>query len=76
MNFITGVLLKTLLEVITGKIMSLGWRVLAERLVTRILVWALVKLREMSTNEVVDGTVTDILAQLKGKKLPEATLGT
>ena len=42
---------------------------MAERFVTRLVIWGLEKLRDMSTNDVVDQTVTDIIESLKGKRL-------
>ena len=48
---------------------KLAFRVLAERFMTRLVVYGLEKLRGYSTNEVVEETVTDIISQLKGKKL-------
>ena len=48
---------------------KLAFRVLAERFMTRLVIYGLEKLRSYSTNEVVEGTVQDIISQLKGKKL-------
>jgi len=60
------IMLKEILMSILGQ---LPFKVIGERFVTRLLIYSLNKLKTMSTNEVVDDTVDDILNQLKGKKL-------
>ena len=66
MNTILFNLLKETFLSLVGK---LAFRVLAERFMTRLIIYGLEKLRSYSTNEVVEETVTDIISQLKGKKL-------
>ena len=74
MNFITGVLLKTAWEVIKGQLFSIGWKIIFERFVTRLVVWGLTKLKRMNTNDLLQGTVDDILAELQKQRLPQAKL--
>ncbi|WP_281222118.1 hypothetical protein [Photobacterium sanguinicancri] len=71
MNFITGVLLKTLLEVLKGLFLQIGWKIILERFATRAVVWGLETLKNLTTNDVVQGTVDDVIASLQGKRLLE-----
>ena len=48
------------------------WTVVLERLLTRMLVATLRWIKELSTNDVVDETVDDIIEQLKDKRLAKA----
>lgn len=59
-------LLKELLLSIVGK---LAFKAIFERFATRLLIYALEKLRKESDNEVVDKTVDDIIDSLRGKRL-------
>lgn len=51
------------------------WTVVLERLLTRMLVATLRWIKELSTNDVVDETVDDIIEQLKDKRLAKADEG-
>jgi hypothetical protein len=64
-NIIHNLLKETILSLV-GK---LAFRVLAERFATRLIIYGLKKLSSQTTNEVSKETVTDIINQLKGKKL-------
>ena len=65
----TTIVYSLLREVFLSLVGKLAFRVLAERFMTRLVVYGLERLRSYSTNEVVEETVTDIISQLKGKKL-------
>ncbi|WEM43514.1 hypothetical protein PTW35_06910 [Photobacterium sp. DA100] len=71
MNFITGVLLKTLLDVLKGLFFQIGWKIILERFATRGVVWGLETLKNLTTNDVVQATVDDVIASLQGKRLKE-----
>jgi len=51
---------------ILGKV---AWKAVFERFYTRLVIYGLNKIKSMSTNDVVDDTVQDIINELKGKKL-------
>lgn len=65
----TGVVLVLLKEIVMGMIGKIALRAVGERFATRLVIHGLTKLKAYSTNEVVDGTVDDIIKSLKGKKL-------
>ena len=46
-----------------------AWRAVFERLYTRLVIYGLNKIKTMSSNDVVDETIEDILNSLKGKRL-------
>ncbi|MGF1842458.1 hypothetical protein L4C39_04585 [Vibrio clamense] len=71
MSFLTGIIGKTLLEVLKGLFFQIGWKIILERFATRAVVWGLEKLRDLSTNDVVQATVDDVIASLQGKRLKE-----
>jgi len=71
MSFITGVMLKTLLEVLKGLFFQIGWKIILERFATRAVVWGLETLKNLTTNDVVQATVDDVVASLQGKRLKE-----
>ena len=71
MPFITGVLGKTLWEVLKGIALKITWKVVLERFATRSVVWGLETLKKLTTNDVVQGTVDDVIASLQGKGLKE-----
>lgn len=60
-----GILRETLLALIA----KIAWRQVSERFLSRLIVYALGKLRDYSTNEVVDATITDVINSLSGKGL-------
>ena len=60
-----GVLQETFMALI-GKI---AFRIIFERMFTRLVIFGLKKLAKQTTNEVVEKTVYDIIMSLQGKKL-------
>ena len=52
--------------VLLGKV---AWQAVFERFYTRLVIYGLTEIKTMTTNDVVDDTVQDIINQLKGKKL-------
>ena len=56
-------------EALLSLIGKIGWKIIGERLSTRLVVYGLNKLKNLSTNSVVDSTVDDIIKMLKGKGL-------
>jgi len=71
MGFLTGVIGKTLLEVLKGLVLQITWKVILERFATRLVVWGLEVLKNLTTNDVVQETVDDVIASLQGKRLKE-----
>ncbi|MEK2149705.1 hypothetical protein WOC01_00465 [Vibrio parahaemolyticus] len=71
MNFLTGIVGKTLLEVLKGLFFQIGWKIILERFATRLVVWGLETLKGLSTNDVLQETVDDIINALQGKRLKE-----
>ena len=64
-----GILFTLLKETTFTIIGKISWGVIFERFYTRLLVFSLNKIKDMSSNDVVDNTVDDIIRSLKGKKL-------
>ncbi|MEZ8924015.1 hypothetical protein AB6D87_04900 [Vibrio lentus] len=71
MNFITGILGKTLWEVVKSLVLQVAWKVILERFASRLVIWGLERLKTLTTNDVTQETVSDIIYSLKGKKLKE-----
>ncbi|NOH95300.1 hypothetical protein [Vibrio sp. 99-70-13A1] len=71
MGFLTGIIGKTLLEVLKGLFFQIGWKIILERFATRLVVWGLETLKGLSTNDVLQNTVDDVIASLQGKRLKE-----
>ncbi|XYB96834.1 hypothetical protein ACSTKF_19520 [Vibrio parahaemolyticus] len=71
MNFLTGIVGKTLLEVLKGLFFQIGWKIILERFATRTVVWGLETLKGLATNDVMQETVDDIIKALQGKRLKE-----
>ncbi|TOO35560.1 hypothetical protein CGH37_14305 [Vibrio parahaemolyticus] len=71
MNFLTGIVGKTLLEVLKGLFFQIGWSIILERFATRLVVWGLETLKGLTTNDVMQETVDDIINALQGKRLKE-----
>lgn len=63
------VVIKLLKETLLAMLMRVGWRIVAERFLTRLVLWGLERLMNMSTNQVVKETFNDVLLSLKGKGL-------
>ena len=62
-------LIKEVLLAIAGRI---AFKAILERFVTRVIIQGLRWLSKLSSNDVVDQTVQDIISQLRGKRLTEA----
>lgn len=60
----TAIVLKLLVEMLKGLVAKVAWKVVAERFLSRFVVYALRKLASMSSNSLVQGTVDDIVDQL------------
>lgn len=71
MNFLISILGKTLWEVLKGLFFQVAWKVILERFASRLVIWGLEKIKSLSTNDVTQETVNDIILSLKGKKLKE-----
>ena len=71
MNFLSGIVGKTLFEVLKGLFFQISWTIILERFATRLVVWGLETLKGLSTNDVLQDTVDDIIAALQGKRLKE-----
>ncbi|ENP7457761.1 hypothetical protein ACEC37_001488 [Vibrio fluvialis] len=71
MNFLTSILGKTLWEILKGLFFQVAWKVILERFASRLVIWGLEKIKTLSTNDVTQETVNDIILSLKGKKLKE-----
>ena len=65
----TNIMYNLLKEVFLSLVGKLAFKVLAERFMTRLVIYGLEKIRSYTTNEVIEETVQDVLSQLKGKKL-------
>ncbi|EGQ9714873.1 hypothetical protein FWP28_11410 [Vibrio alginolyticus] len=74
MNFLVGIVGKTLLEVLKGLVFQISWTIILERFATRLVVWGLETLKGLSTNDVLQETVDDIINALQGKRLKEVPL--
>jgi hypothetical protein len=68
----TTILFNLLKETFLALIAKIAFRTIAERFMTRLVIYGLKKLKDYSTNDVVDDTVQDIIDQLKGKRLKVA----
>ncbi|MCG6344287.1 hypothetical protein K6U40_02035 [Vibrio fluvialis] len=71
MNFLTSILGKTLWEVLKGLFFQVAWKGILERFASRLVIWGLETIKTLSTNDVTQETVNDIIPSLKGKKLKE-----
>ena len=65
----TTILFTMLKEIFLSLIAKIAFKTVLERFATRLVVYGLNKLKDYSTNNVVDETVDDVINQLKGKKL-------
>lgn len=65
----TSILFNLLKETFLALIAKIAFRTIAERFMTRLVIYGLQKLKAYSENDVVDETVQDIIDQLKGKRL-------
>jgi hypothetical protein len=63
------IMLMALKEILMSLLLKVAWRTVVERFITRGVIWGLIKLRDMSTNDVADETLQDIINSLRGKRL-------
>ncbi len=66
-----GIFGKSLWEIVKGIFLQITWQVIVERFATRLVVWGLEKLKSLTTNDVMQETVDDVLMSLQGKRLKE-----
>ncbi len=71
MKFMFKIVFKTVWEVIQGLLFQVAWKVVLERFASRLVIWGLEKLKSLSTNDVTQDTLDDVIMSLKGKKLKE-----
>lgn len=74
MNFLIGVFGKSLLDIVKGILLQITWQVIVERFATRVVVWGLEKLKSLTSNDVMQDTVDDVLQSLQGKRLKEVPI--
>lgn len=48
---------------------KIAFKAIMERFYSRLIIWSLEKLKSKTSNEVVQKTVDDIIASLRGKRL-------
>ena len=65
----TSILFVMLKEIFLGMLGKVAGKAIMERFATRLVIHGLNKLKDYSTNDVVDDTVQDVIDKLKGKKL-------
>ncbi|KAA8598026.1 hypothetical protein F0Z19_3526 [Vibrio cyclitrophicus] len=71
MSFLTGIIGKTIWEILKGLFFQITWKVVLERFASRAIIWGLEALRDLSTNDVIQETVDDVVASLQGKRLKD-----
>lgn len=71
-GLVGGLTWKLIADIISAVVGRINWTVVLERLLTRLLVSVLRWIKELSTNDVFDETVDDIISQLKEKRLAKA----
>lgn len=64
--------LKLFQDAFSALLGRIGWRIIVERLVTRIVVAGLNKLVAMTSNQLIQQTVDDMIKQLKQDGLKKA----
>jgi len=69
-----GIFGKSLWEIVKGIFLQITWQVIVERFATRMVVWGLEKLKTLTTNDVMQNTVDDVLLSLQGKRLKEVPI--
>ncbi len=63
------ILLTVLKETLLALIAKVAWKAIAERFFTRLVIYGLEKLASYTTNDVAIDTITDIINNLRGKRL-------
>ncbi len=74
MSFFKGIILTGLMELVKSLFAKITWDIVLERFATRLVIWGLETLKGLTTNDVLQGTVDDILQSLQGKRLKEVPL--
>ena len=64
-----GIIYSLLKEATLSILGKVAWKAIFERFYTRLVIYGLNKIKDMSSNDVVDETVDDIINSLKGKRL-------
>lgn len=67
-----SVVFKMFGDIVLAMLMQIGWRVIFERLLTRVLTGCLNWLASLSTNQIYKATVTDILKDFQDRGLVKA----
>lgn len=67
-----GVVLKLGGDILLAMIGHIGWRIIFERLLTRVVAGCLKWLATLSTNNIYQSTVTDILKDFESRGLVKA----
>ena len=65
----TSIFYMIIKEMVLSMVGKIGWKIVGERLATRLVVYGLKKLESLSSNTVTTALVRDILDSLQGKKL-------
>ena len=65
----TSIFYMIIKEMVLSMVGKIGWKIVGERMATRLVVYGLKKLESLSSNTVTTGLVSDILDSLQGKKL-------
>lgn len=61
-------------EILQALFAKISWKIVLERFLTRLVVELLKWLRDLSSNQLVNTTLEDILNELRGKGLREAKI--
>jgi hypothetical protein len=64
-----AMLVPTIKDIAGGLLMRIAFKAVLERFLTRLLVSCLKSLQKLSSNDVIDETVQDVIDSLGGKKL-------
>lgn len=64
-----GIVFTMLKEIMMSIALRITFKAVAERFMTRLVIYGLEKLKGYSTNDVLQGTVDDIISQLRNKRL-------
>lgn len=67
-----NIMFTMLKEILLSLIGKIAFKAIGERFATRLVIFGLNQLKSYSTNDVVQETVDDIIASLKGKRLKVA----
>ena len=65
----TSIFYMIIKEMVLSMVGKIGWKIVGERMATRLVVYGLKKLESLSSNTVTTGLLRDIMLQLQNKKL-------